>query len=196
MLSAVLLCASAPSAPPIGNALAELPAVPWHLIKHVIAALLTIFAVLGFALAIAQDQVTLRIDSTVAAGDPAFPGYVGTLVGAPITSGNEFEVLENGDQIFPSMLQAIQAAERQIDFETYIYTDGQIADRFNSALEQAARRGVDVKFTVDAIGSKKLSNDTLRRLGRAGCQVAQFNAPSKERSTTTSPRQATARSAT
>lgn len=152
--------------------------MPWHLIKHVVTALLTILAVLGFALAIAQDQVTLRIDSTVAARDPAFPAYVGTLIGAPISTGNEFEVLENGDQIFPAMLQAIQAARRQIDFESYIYTDGEVADRFNSALDEAARRGVDVKFTVDAIGSKKLSNDTLRRLRDGGCQIALFNAPS------------------
>jgi cardiolipin synthase len=39
----------------------------------------------------------------------------------PFSMGNRFEVLLNGDEIFPAMLCAIRAAEETITFESYIY---------------------------------------------------------------------------
>ncbi len=85
-------------------------------------------------LVIAQDQETVRVRSPLSVADPRFVDYVASLVGVPVTEGDAYQVLENGDAIFPSMLDAIDKAQRRISFESFIYADGEIASRFTSAL--------------------------------------------------------------
>lgn len=53
--------------------------------------------------------------------DPQFSRTMGTLLGSDILDGNRVEVLLNGDEIFPAMLQAIRSAKTTITFETFIY---------------------------------------------------------------------------
>lgn len=93
-------------------------------------------------LVVAQDQETLRVRSALAADDPGSPDYLAALTGSPISRGNQFDVLVNGDRIFPAMLDAIARATRRVSFETYIFDEGAVAARFTRALEDAARRGV------------------------------------------------------
>ena len=134
-------------------------------------------AVVALALLLAQDQITLQVRSAVSAEDPAHPDYVAALVGTAASRGNAFEVLTNGDQIFPSMLAAIDAARRRISFETYIYDTGEMANRFTAALERAARRGVKTNIVVDSVGASSMDREHIQRLRAAGCHVAEFNTP-------------------
>jgi cardiolipin synthase A/B len=145
--------------------------------KFLLRALVITALVLAIALGIAQDQEVLQIESLRAANDPEFPAYIAALTRTALTTGNSFEVLANGDRIFPSMLDAIRQAKRQISFETYIYSPGAVADQFTAALEEAARRGVRCNMVLDAIGSKEAGEDLLNRLRRAGCVVGTFNMP-------------------
>jgi cardiolipin synthase len=135
-------------------------------------------AIVALGLMLAQDQVTLTVRSAVTADDPAHAQYVASLVGAELSRGNGFEVLTNGDQIFPAMLRAIESARRRISFETYIYDSGAVADRFTAALERAARRGVAVQLVVDSVGASTMDRTHVERLRNAGCHVAEFNTPS------------------
>ncbi|MGH9199648.1 MAG: phospholipase D-like domain-containing protein [Vicinamibacterales bacterium] len=146
--------------------------------KFLLWALVIIALVLAIGLGIAQDQEVLQIESLRAASDPEFPAYIAALTGTALTTGNSFEVLVNGDRVFPSMLDAIRRAKRQISFETYIYSPGAIADQFTTALEAAARRGVRCNIVLDAVGSKDTGRDHLDRLRRAGCTVGTFNTSS------------------
>ena len=58
------------------------------------------------------------------------------LTGAPLRLGNRVQVLRNGCQIFPAMLDAISGAEHTIDFATYAYWTGDIApDRLRRSSE-------------------------------------------------------------
>ena len=50
------------------------------------------------------------------------------VIGVPATEGNRIEVLRNGDEIFPAMLEAIDGAEHTIDFLTFVYWQGEIGD--------------------------------------------------------------------
>src|SRR5262245_60375502 len=127
-----------------------------------------VLAVIGFVLALAQDQETVKIRSAVAAEDDRSPAYLAPLVGAGLTRGNSYDVLTNGDQTFPAMLDAINGAEHRISFETYVYNAGKVADAFTAALEQAAHRGVRVNIIVDPIGSSEMSQDHEKRLRDAG----------------------------
>ncbi|HVD91578.1 MAG TPA: phospholipase D-like domain-containing protein [Vicinamibacterales bacterium] len=142
--------------------------------------LLSVLIVVGIVvilLAIAQDQETLKIQSPYKADDPLFPAYVSALLGTLETGGNRYEVLTNGDQIFPSMLAAINSATRRISLETYIYENGTVGDQFSAAFEAAARRGVQVRMVVDAMGSDKIPKEWRQRLVDAGVKIGDFGQP-------------------
>ncbi|HVZ22126.1 MAG TPA: phospholipase D-like domain-containing protein [Vicinamibacterales bacterium] len=141
--------------------------------KLVISVLVVLGIVAGL-LAIAQDQETLEIRSHYAASDPSFPAYLTALLNVESIGGNHYQVLTNGEQFFPAMLQAIDGAQRRVSFETYIFEKGTVADQFSDALERAARRGVQVDLVVDAFGSDKMSGETIRRLRAAGATVGTF----------------------
>ena len=89
--------------------------------RRVVAGLVVVVTVLAFALAIAQDQQTLQIRSAVGADDAHAAGYIAALVDAGTSRGNTFDVLNNGDEIFPAMLGAIHEARERVSFETYIF---------------------------------------------------------------------------
>jgi cardiolipin synthase len=91
-----------------------------------------------------------------------------------MTSGNTVTLLQNGDDIFPAMLEAIASARQRIDFCTYVYWKSAIANRFAQALAERARAGVTVRLIIDAIGGATMDTRTLTRLERAGVQVAWF----------------------
>jgi cardiolipin synthase len=149
----------------------------WSGRRYVLSVLTGLFALLLVGLGIAQDQETLQIRTAVAAEDPHSPGYVAALVGAGVSYGNSYRVLLNGKEVYPAMLDAIQRARRRISFETYVYEDGEVAERFTAALEHAARRGVEVRLVVDLIGGAAMGDGHLERLSGAGVKVATLNAP-------------------
>jgi cardiolipin synthase len=139
--------------------------------------LLIVGVVVALGLVLAQDQETLKPRSELAVEDPRFPAYLSALVGASLTRGNRFEVLTNGDQFLPAMLAAIDGAQKRVSFESYIYDTGAVATQFTAALERAARRGVRVQLTVDAVGASSMEEDHVVRLRAAGCVLVQFNTP-------------------
>ena len=137
--------------------------------------MLVALVVTATVLAIAQDQETVELRSAVSAEDPSAAKYLAALVAADLVDGNTYDVLVNGDQVFPAMLQAIEAARSRISFETYVYDKGRIADQFTTALEQAARRGVVVNVIFDALGTGGMEKSHLERLEKAGAHVLSFN---------------------
>lgn len=149
-------------------------------LSHVRRALIIVAAagaVLAVALLLHQDRYVLRIESAVMAEDGDHASYVAALVGAGLSTGNAFDVLTGGEQIFLAMLEAIESASRRISFETYIYDRGEVAERFTTALEQAARRGVTVNVVVDAVGGASMERDHVRRFEEAGVRLVSFNPP-------------------
>ncbi|MHB8799416.1 MAG: phospholipase D-like domain-containing protein [Thermoanaerobaculia bacterium] len=88
--------------------------------------------------------------------------------------GNSARLLQNGDEIFPAMLEAIASARSSIHFESYIYRDGQIARQMSAALAERARAGVSVRLLLDAIGSAGFGEENQRLLEEAGATVVFF----------------------
>ncbi|MFW5882913.1 MAG: cardiolipin synthase B, partial [Verrucomicrobiota bacterium] len=92
----------------------------------------------------------------------------------PFVDGNALEILRNGDQIFPPMLEAIEDARENIELLTYIYWSGDIAERFARLLAEKAREGLEVRVLLDAIGSKAMPKVLLDRMANAGVDVRWF----------------------
>jgi len=93
----------------------------------------------------------------------------------PLLDGNRAELLVNGDEIFPAMLSAIDEARQSINILSYIYWEGEIAERFADALSGASRRGVEVRVLLDAMGAHRMDPALVARMEDAGCVVAWFN---------------------
>ena len=136
---------------------------------------LIVVVIVAVSLFLAQDAQTVRIRSARAASDPAFPDYIATLVGAPLTHGDSYRVLQNGDEIYPAMLAAIDGARTRVAFESFNFISGDAADRFIDALGSAAQRGVVVRVVLDAIGTVPPPPRVEERLREAGVELAWFN---------------------
>ncbi len=67
--------------------------------------------------------------------------------------GNQLELLQGGDDLFPRMCEAIAAAQHEVWLATYIYHDDPASQRVTQALIDAAARGVAVHVVVDGFGS-------------------------------------------
>ncbi|MEO8365739.1 MAG: phospholipase D-like domain-containing protein [Pseudoxanthomonas sp.] len=106
--------------------------------------------------------------------DPAFKREMGVLLGPAIVGGNRITPLQNGDEIFPAMLQAIVAAKTSITFETYIYWSGQIGREFTQALIERARAGVPVNVIIDWAGSIKMEEQALQEMEDAGVRLHRY----------------------
>jgi cardiolipin synthase A/B len=143
--------------------------------RNVLLAILIVGILVAVGLVIAQDQETLRVRTPLNADDPRYPDYLARLVGRAITTGDSYVVLRNGAETFPAMIGAIDAARTRISFETYIYSEGQVAQRFTTALARAAQRGVRVQVVLDSVGASDTEREDLKALSDAGVQIGWFN---------------------
>lgn len=115
------------------------------------------------------------LDHEFAVDDEEFLPTMTGATGVPFQPGNRIDLLNNGDEFYPSMLEAIARAEESITIEAYIYWAGRIGLEFAAALAERGRAGVKVKILLDAVGSTSIGEDILRRLESGGCQLAWYN---------------------
>ena len=119
---------------------------------------------------------TLRhaVEHTHSAAQAEFSSTMQGFLGEPIEAGNKIETLVNGEEIFPAMLKAIAEAEKSVNFETYIYWSGEIAERFADALSERARAGVRVNVILDYVGSVPMEQRLIDQMRNAGVRVIRF----------------------
>lgn len=69
------------------------------------------------------------------------------------TEDNDIRLLHCGAEYFPALIEAFDAAQHEIYFETYIFADDATAESIKAALGRAAERGVIVNVITDWIGT-------------------------------------------
>ena len=72
--------------------------------------------------------------------------------GRPVP-GNKVELLFDGPQVYPAMLERIAAAEHWIHLDNYIIRGDRTGRQFVDALAERARSGVRVRVLTDWFGS-------------------------------------------
>ena len=139
---------------------------------------LILLAVMGILCGCASEKAILKqVRTPYTVMDPAFTQSMSHLLGAPMVDGNRIQTLVNGQEIFPAMLEAITNAQHSITMEMYIWSNGEISEVFVKALSERARAGVKVCVIVDALGSSKLPNRSIREMKRAGVVFTKYNYP-------------------
>ena len=121
-----------------------------------------------------EKRVRHRITAEYAVGDGVFSRMMGNLLGPPLLPGNRVTPLENGDEIFPAMLEGIRSAERTITFENYLFKEGDVSEAFAHALAERARAGVKVHFLQDALGCDCLHGPAMNLLRRSKVELEIF----------------------
>ncbi len=97
------------------------------------------------------------------------------LARSPLTDGNLAELLIDGQATFDSIFQGIDAAERYVLVQFYIVRDDKLGRELQDRLVSAARRGVQILFLYDEIGSLGLSAAYRQRFLDAGIDLRPFH---------------------
>lgn len=94
---------------------------------------------------------------------------------AVFSGDNQVGLLRGGDQLFPAMCSAIDAARDSVWLATYIFHDDEAAQGLIRSLVGAAGRGVAVRVVVDGFGSKATLPTLARQLQDSGVDLAVFS---------------------
>jgi cardiolipin synthase len=132
---------------------------------------LLIVLLLASACARVYPHITLP---ALALGEPSFFPTLEAYAAAPIVGGNRADILLNGEQIFPAMLEAIRGAQHTITYAQYFYEDGPISRDLADALAERCRAGVGVNVLLDAFGTLSMPKEYAETMSRSGCHVAWF----------------------
>ena len=88
--------------------------------------------------------------------------------------GNRLLLLRNGEQYFPALVAALDAAREEVFLETYIFADDETGSLVSDALARAAARGVRVYLLIDGFGAQDFPARFRDALQAAGGRVLVF----------------------
>lgn len=92
-----------------------------------------------------------------------------------LTARNRVEILNNGEEKFPVLLEKLRQAKHHIHLEYYIIIDDNIGNEVIDILCEKAHQGIEVRLIYDAIGSNSLSGEAILRMREAGVAVKSYN---------------------
>jgi len=75
-------------------------------------------------------------------------------VGAPAMADNAWQLFQESDRTFESLIRDIDAAQQSCHLEFYIWQAGGKADEVVAAMVRARQRGVVCRVLLDSVGSK------------------------------------------
>jgi cardiolipin synthase len=84
------------------------------------------------------------------------------------------QLLNNGDEAYPVMLEALRDAQKTINFMVYICEAGKVTDDFFDIFIQKAKAGVQVRLVFDSLGARNIPMEKVKVLRKAGGHVMFF----------------------
>lgn len=117
-------------------------------------------------------------------GIDAAPRQLGDLAARPDanlpllapTRGNSMQLLVDQEAVLPQMLATVKGAKQRIDFSMFALSDTGAGKQMIDALVDRAKAGVDVRVTLDQVGSMVLpvgrNKAMVERMREGGVQVA------------------------
>src|SRR5262249_1799073 len=96
--------------------------------------------------------------------------------GFPVTPGNRLDFYHHGEPAQEAMLTTISQAKHHVHMQFFIFRPDDSGRRFIHELTVAVRRGVQVRFLYDSVGSYNLPSRMFRELKEAGGKTAAVRA--------------------
>ena len=94
-----------------------------------------------------------------------------------LTQENKVEILNDGVKMFDSILRDIRNAREYVNVQYFIVKNDETGKKLLRTLVQVARKGVKVRFLVDALGTKNLDKVLLNEFAKYGGKIAYFFSP-------------------
>lgn len=93
----------------------------------------------------------------------------------PLVGGNRVLLLIDGPRTHEAQLAAIAKARHHIHLDIYLLTDDEVGHRYEKALIERARAGVQVRLIVDGFGGMGAGTAFRDNLQKAGIELREFN---------------------
>ena len=94
---------------------------------------------------------------------PESVGELSRILRAPAMTVTATEVLRDGQQAFPAMIDLIASAQTTVCFENFIFAGDATGCKFSAALGDAKRRGVEVRVIYDPVGTMMVKGGSIAR---------------------------------
>ncbi|MET3652868.1 cardiolipin synthase [Dyella japonica] len=101
-------------------------------------------------------------------------GEIAQMLGAHFHEGQRLQLLVNGEATFEAIFSAIDAAQRCVLVQFFIFHDDMLGKRMQQALIDRVRAGVEVCVLYDGIGSHALPREYVETLLEAGVSIHPF----------------------
>ncbi len=121
---------------------------------------------------IAEQARSLAADQND--NDPRAHDILALDAGGTVTTGNHFELLEDGEVAFARLCTEIETAKDSIHIATYILSKDATGRHIVDLLEKRAREGIQVRLLLDSLGCWNQTRHARHRIRKAGGQVAMF----------------------
>ncbi|MGI6252652.1 MAG: cardiolipin synthase [Aminivibrio sp.] len=105
-----------------------------------------------------------------------------------ITTGNSFDLIDREEDFLARLCGDIDEAEKTVHLLYYIFMKDEMTAPLFDSLEGAAKRGVECRLLVDALGSKVFLKKDAKKLKAAGVRVEKALPPKLFRRTATTAR--------
>lgn len=108
--------------------------------------------------------------------DPSIPpnefsqkkSFIEEILHIPFTENNYIRILENGEEIFQTILNSVSSARKIIFIEFYLFKDDDTGNTLAELLKKKSREGVTVYLLYDHFGSLLTSKEFWSDLKKAG----------------------------
>jgi cardiolipin synthase len=131
-------------------------------------------AVVSLFFALGRRPPAVQATATPPVDSPEFLSAAAGLVNGAPEQGGTARLLNNGDEIFPSLLADVRAAKRSVNWLAYIWEPGRCSDQVFAALIERARAGVEVRLLLDGMGGIRCPGEGREALKEAGGKIGVF----------------------
>lgn len=94
--------------------------------------------------------------------------------GAILTSKNEINFINDGQEKFSTLIEDLKKAEKTIHFQYYIIRDDEVFGSVCEILRAKAKAGVEVRILYDCMGSRRIREKYWRSLRNDNVNVVGF----------------------
>ncbi|KJP88959.1 hypothetical protein AK88_01453 [Plasmodium fragile] len=92
-----------------------------------------------------------------------------------VSDGNQIHIYNDSHTAYKDIFESIEKSKKRVWFECYWVDDSELANEVVDSLCNAAKRGCDVIFLIDYIGSLQIKNKWVRKMKESNVQVILFN---------------------
>jgi cardiolipin synthase len=75
-----------------------------------------------------------------------------------LSRDNDIEVLINGEETFPAIMEALKAAQHHIHMEYYIFAADDVGNEIAAILVEKLKQGIEVRFVYDDLGCDNIGD--------------------------------------